>query len=381
MKIVYVENVRIPSERAHAYQIVQCAEWLGRFGHEVTLVNPDRADGKDVFEYFGLQDHAFVHATLPSRDLLSLPWPSFKPYAYALQRFTFVRSLRAWARQRNADIWYTRDPAMIDGLRGVVRGPWILEVHDAPDHVPARWERVKSSIRGFVAISVGLKQDLVERLGVPEQKIAVASDGYDPAEFTALPPQADVRRELGIPDHAFVALYAGGFYRWKGIDLVVRAWREAPEQAHLLLVGGPDVDRERLQTLVDPGVHDRVRILSMRPRREAVRLFAAADIGLLTSSPAHAIGRAFTSPLKQFEYMAAGLPILASDVPSSHEVLHPAFASFYGYDERAFLDKLRSVMEDAAWRASASARAREVVSGYSWEARARRIAEFIERII
>ena len=39
MKLVYIENVRVPSERAHAYQIVQTCAWLARLGHSVTLVN------------------------------------------------------------------------------------------------------------------------------------------------------------------------------------------------------------------------------------------------------------------------------------------------------------------------------------------------------
>jgi glycosyltransferase involved in cell wall biosynthesis len=382
MNIIYVENVRMPSERAHAYQIVQLCAWLGRFGHRVTLVNPDRAGGRDVFAYFGIADRPFTHVVLPSWDALAIPVKFLKPIAYALQRFFFVQAFRTWSRGKTADAWYTRDPAMIDGLRNAVQSPWVLELHDAPDHVPERWRRVKPFVREFVVISNGLKEDLVKRLGIPEERIVVAPDGFDPAEFEddAMSGKETLRQAFGLPVSAFVAIYAGSFYPWKGVDLVVRAWAQTPPNAHLVLIGGPPGDRERLARLVDARVRDRIHIYPYVSRPEIVRWLRAADVGLLTSSPAHEIARAFTSPIKQFEYLAAGLPIIASDVPSSHEVLTTDVATFYKPSESGFVDAFRKTMEDASWRASAARRTRELVRGYSWEARARSISETIERV-
>ncbi len=381
MKIIYVENVRIPSVRAHAYQIVQTVSWLGRLGHEVTLVNPDRAHGADVFSYFGLPNRSFVHVLLPTLDGLSIPFSFLKPIAYAVQRQTFIRSVRAWARGKTSHIWYTRDPAMIDGLHDVTHGPWILELHDTPDYDPARWERVKPLVSGYVAITIGLKMELMNRFGIPEHKIAVAPDGFDPNEFESKREKAEVRRVNEIPQDAFLAIYTGSFYEWKGVDLVVRAWAKTPAQARLLLIGGPAGDQRRLERLIDPNVRDRIQMIPALPRKESTAFLAAADIGLLTSSPDHDIARRYTSPIKQFEYMAAGLPILASDVPSSHEALNPAIAVFYDSTEQGFLDKLRQVMDDAAWRRVASSTTKQIVTRYAWEARARRIAEFIEQVV
>jgi glycosyltransferase involved in cell wall biosynthesis len=383
MNIIYVENVRIPSERAHAYQIIQLCAWLGRFGHHVTLVNPDRSNGGDVFEYFTLTDRPFTHVVLPTWDALAIPAKFLKPLAYTIQRFSFVRSFRRWSRGKTADVWYTRDPAMIDGLRNAVQGPWILELHDAPDHVPARWERVKPLVKQFVVISNGLKEDLVKRLGIPENRIALAPDGFDPAEFenASADQKEEVRNRFNLPASAFIAIYTGGFYPWKGVDLVVRSWGKAPPDAHLVLVGGPAVDRERLATLIPPQARDRVHLLPTVSRPEVVQWLRTADVGLLTSSPEHEIGRAFTSPIKQFEYLAAGLPILASDVPSSHEVLTADVAAFYKPTEDGFIDAIRAIEEDTPWRSAALASTREFVRGYSWEARARGICNVIEQTI
>lgn len=376
MKIIYVENVRVPSERAHAYQIVQTCAWLGRFGHAVTLVNPARAGDADAFQFYGLPKGLFAHVTLKTWDPLT-PAPRFlKAFAYALQRWAFVRSLKAWARTQTAEVWYTRDPAMVDALSGTAAGPWFLELHDAPDNDPARWMRIRYRVRGFIVISNGLKQKLVN-LGIPSSSICVAHDGYDPALFASAGDRNAERAALDIPADAFVAIYTGSFYSWKGVDLVVRAWGSTDPTSHLVLVGGPDADRRRIAGLIDPQVADRVHILPTADRARAIAMLAAADVGLLTSSPDTSIGSVYTSPLKQFEYLAAGLPVLASDVPSSHEILDETTARFYEPTEDGFARALESVRRDDAWRDAARQTARNVVTPYTWEARTRKVERLL----
>ena len=92
MKIIYVENVRVPSERAHAYQISQTCAWFARLGHDVTLVNPDRAGGKDIFTEYGLEPGLLKHVTLRIIDPLSWDWFPLKKIAYALQRYFLFAS-------------------------------------------------------------------------------------------------------------------------------------------------------------------------------------------------------------------------------------------------------------------------------------------------
>ncbi|HWQ99435.1 MAG TPA: glycosyltransferase [Candidatus Methylomirabilis sp.] len=380
MKIIYVENVRVPSERAHAYQIVQTCAWLARFGHEVTLVNPSRAGDADVFRAYGLPERLFAHVMLRAWDPLTSA-PSFvKAAAYGLQRWAFVRAARQWVRSQQADAWYTRDPAMVDALGGTVAGPWALELHDAPNNDPARWARIRDRVQRFVVISNGLKQKLIE-LGVPAFRVCVAHDGYDPALFRTAGDRHAERTRLGIPDDAFVAIYTGSFYPWKGTDLVVRAWTRTNPTAHLVMLGGPDADRKRIAALIDPSALGRVHILSTVERSRTIAMLAIADVGLLTSSPTHAIGRDYTSPLKQFEYLAAGLPVLASDVPSSHEVLEARVARYYEPTEAGFASALASVLNDNAWRETVRVAAASVVAPYTWEARARIIERcLLERV-
>jgi glycosyltransferase involved in cell wall biosynthesis len=376
MKIIFIENVRIPSERAHAYQIVQTCQWLGRLGHEVTLVNPSRAGNRDVFDAYGISDRPFLHVTLPVIDALAWSWFPWKKIAYAIQRWSFARAAARWAAKAKADAWYTRDPAMVDALEHAAKGRWVLELHDTPDANPARWARIKGRVSRFIVISTGLHARLVQ-LGIPRERITIAPDGYDPKEFEALKTREEARKALGVPMDAFVAIYAGSFYAWKGIDLLVKAWKDAPERAHLVLIGGPNEDRERLKRLVNPAVKHRIHFSPTMPRRYAVPLLTAGDAGLLTTSPEFEIGHSYTSPLKLFEYLAAGLPVIASDVPSSHEILTDDVAIFYPYTESGVVAAIKKAMDDHAWREHASRLAPSCAAPYTWERRVHLIAEAI----
>lgn len=379
MKIIYVENVRIPSERAHAYQIVQACAGLAHLHHEVTLVNPDRAGKADVYSSYGIPDGLFRHVRLRSWDPLST-WPVAKALAYALQRWAFVRALRTWARTQTADVWYTRDPAMVDALQKVIPGPWVLELHDAPTADAGRWKRIRSLIRHYIVISKGLK-DCLEREGISNENITVAQDGFDPEQFRAMPSRSDARRKWDIPEQAFLAVYAGGFYPWKGMDLALRAMDQLPDNVWFLLAGGPPADMERVLAEAPESLRSRIRALPYVDRKDIPALYAAADVGLLTTSPDHEIGKSYTSPLKQFEYLAAGLPVLASDVPSSHEVLTDEVARFYAPTERGFAEAFRSLQADEGWRSTASKIGPELVLPYSWQERARIIADCLGHYI
>jgi len=378
MKIIYVENVRIPSERAHAYQIVQQCAWMGREGHDVTLVNPNRTGGKDVFSYFKLPDRWFTHVVLPTVDFLERAPLWLKPIAYRIQRATFIRNLKNWIKTQQADAWYTRDPAMVQALldRGADRV--FLELHHAPDMNRARWERIRNAVSGFIVITQGLRDRLLE-LGIPEERIHVAPDGYEPEEFQDHTSREEARKALGLPGGAFVVFYGGSFYPWKGLDMIVRSWAQTEAQAHLVLIGGPEPDADRLKKLVPDTAKDRIHILPRRERAELIRLYPAADLGLIASSADADVSARYTSPIKLFEYLAAGLPIIASDVPSSREALDERVAVFFKPTEEGFHHVLREVMDRPVWMRSAAETAPAYVRPYTWQARAEGISAWIAK--
>ncbi|HEU0051490.1 MAG TPA: glycosyltransferase [Patescibacteria group bacterium] len=376
MKIVYIENVRMPSERAHAYQIVQtCANW-GRLGHHVILVTPERTRGQNIFSYFHLPSNLFQHVALRTADPLSWRWFFLKRIAYFFQRFFFLRAVRASVRTESADVWYTRDVAMVEALGSPAKS-FVLELHDSPERLKKRWNKINLFISRVVVITKNMREPLIA-LGVHPDKIFVAPDGFDPDEMRNLPDREAVRQSLNIPREAIVCLYLGSLYPWKGVDLVVQTWHRLPSNAYLFIVGGPAQDQLRLKRLVSHEDAERVHFFDQMPHEQAIRFLSAADLGLLTSSPHDAHGRLYTSPLKLFEYLAAGLPILASDVPSSRELLTEDVARFYEPTSDGFVSALRMIIEHPSWIDLARSRAKAFVQPYTWKSRSRSIAEWLE---
>ena len=108
---------------------------------------------------------------------------------------------------------------------------------------------------------------------------------------------------------------------------------------------------------------------------------AALDVGTMPYPPAGELPTGFAqamSPLKLFEYMAAGVPIVASDLPALREILsdgNNALLTPPG-DPQALATAIRSLLESPARREAIARRARSDVAGHSWETRARRALEF-----
>jgi glycosyltransferase involved in cell wall biosynthesis len=376
MNITYIENVRIPSERAHAYQITTTCAWMAKLGHHVTLVNPDRTN-EDVFAFFNWPKDLFTHVRIPCWDPLTYVPMKLKKIGYALQRASFVRRARRFVTDHHPDAWYTRDLAMIDALIDSTNAPWFLELHDEPTMNIDRWNRVKDHIAGFFVISQGLRSRLIE-LGIAQDRIMVAPDGFEPREFECLQSKTELRDRYHIPQSAFVVFYSGGFYEWKGLDAIVRLWSKTDANAHLVLLGGPAIERERLERLIDDSARSRVHVIPSLPRASAIVMYPIGDVGLLASSPDQKVGHSYTSPLKLFEYLAGGLPILASDVPSSHDVLTGDVAKFFGKGERSFLSALSTVQFDTKWVKLAHEKVQSFVAPYAWQERTRKILKYIE---
>lgn len=367
MRIAYVENARLPTEKAHGYQIMKTCEALVNAGAEVQLFVADRRNplgDRDVFEYYGVPS-LFDIFRLPVVDVMNLV-PSANTFAYSITRRSFSRSIRrARLALLASDMWYTRDPAVAETLVSLRSArPVFVELHNAD----ARVKELVSKVSGWIAISEGLKRYLVEQ-GVSSEQILVAPDGFDPDAFAHLPSREEARRKLGIDPNVFLVAYAGHLYPWKGVDGIASAFSKIPDGIELAIVGGYPQDIERVKGLA--GNASRVKFVGHQSRKDALTWLSAADAAMLPTSAQFEIGKSYTSPLKLFEYLAAGLPVIASDVPSSREILDESVATFFKPDDAE--DFLRALQEIGKKKQEKGI-SKEKVKGYSWKERGRGIA-------
>ena len=384
MRILYFADIRFPLERANGIQTMETCHALATRGNEVRLVvRPDtHSPARDPLEYYGLP---------PRKRLVVERAPSAGPqFARRVAYLSFALG-RAMGAAR-ADVLMTRDLGTAHLLAGVprtLRAPVVFESHGyAPDvaaampglvstatapsarklgRLAAREAAVWRGADGYVTITAALARTLVEKFGGRE-RVAVVPDGVRASAIGDWAP---------LPEHQSpVVGYAGHLYPWKGADVLLDAIARAPGVA-ALIAGGHEAegDRARLEARAAAlGITDRVEFTGhVAPSKVAGVLRRATILAL--PNPASAISTDFTSPLKLFEYMAAGRPIVSSDLPAIREVLrHEVNALLVAPgDPGALAEGIHRLMTDRALAARLACQALDDVKQYTWERRAERL--------
>ena len=379
-KLIYVANARLPTEKANGVQIVRMCEAFAGQGVDVLLLHPWRFEPNSELSHTNLVDyydvrHRFRVKTLPNIDVVPLVRFLRGP---VFTRLFFTHGLlwglvaSLFARMQRGDLYYTRDPSTGWWLTqwGL---PTVFEAHMVPRRAGLRLTRqlaLRRSLKLFVTISKGIRDDLVA-LDVSQDRMAVLHDGVDPGRSLSDTTKGEARSILGLPQDGPLVVYAGQLFPEKGVDTLVKA-ASFLKGFRVLVVGGLPQDIGRVDRIVrSVGANDVTLVGHVPPGR--VPLFLrAADILVLPNSAQYEHSAHHTSPLKLFEYMAAGRPIVASDVPSLREVLsHGRTAWLVSPDDPSALACGINVLKEKAHLAEKLARQSRIdVQQYSWSQRA-----------
>jgi len=390
MNIAYVANARIPSEKAHPYQILKMCEALKNNGVDVELIMPFRFQTsrklkqiQNIWKYYGIKNK-FKMVKLPSFDLIwldayigSFPWH----LRFTFQAFSFAFFATIYSLFRKVDVYYTRDCYFALFFRYVKfpRKKIYYESHTFEPIVSRLMK--KGKVDGLIAITNELKKAYV-RQGIPEKKILVAPDGVDLRLFPGNLQKESARKELGIPRNKTVVCYTGHLYRWKGTHILAQAMRKLADDYLLYVVGGTLKDISEFEEFISANRIPNVITVGYVPPKMIPKYLAAADVLVLPNTSEEAISRLYTSPLKLFEYMAARRPIVASDLPSVREILDEKSAMLVKSDDpEALAEGIRKVLEYGESGHKLAENAFQEVRLYTWEKRAEKILEFMFSLV
>lgn len=384
MRILYLADIRFPLERANGIQSMETCHALAERGHDVALVvRPDtHTPPRDPFAFYGLPRIPRLHV-----EVAPITGPAT---ARRVGYLTFTIG-RAAGRGRQ-DLIFTRDlglASLLLRLPASLRAPLVYEAHtlaaDAAAALPdlltgapaaprsklrrleSRDARVWRGADGYVAITAGLAGALSSRFG-ERSRIAVVPDGARiPASAMPLPSR---------PERPFTIGYAGHLYPWKGVDQVVEAVAALPDTRGLI-VGGHDAEPDLARVTALAAQLDcasRITFTGLVPPADVAARLKDADV-LTLPNPASAISTAFTSPLKLFEYMASGRPIVASDLPSIREVLRDDENALLveAGNPQALVAGITRIKEDPALGERLARQALLDVREYTWARRAERL--------
>lgn len=368
MKISFVINMRMPTEKAHGYQIAKMCEMLALEGADVSLVVPTRKNKTegDIFSYYDVRKN-FLVKYVPTFDALAFLWSS--RLGFYAQAVSFILALRRESISRDTVI-VTRNPE-IAWLYGRKKYRIFYDAHSFPAHGTGLLKWLLKNAEGIIANSNGTA-NAFRSAGF--DNVLVAPNAVDLANF-ALTESVD-RGSLGLP-HGRIAMYVGHLYGWKGVNVIVDAARCSKiENLIFVFVGGTDSDLASYRA----ETKDVKNILFMgrRPHHDVATLMKSADVLLLPNIASTQESVAYTSPIKMFEYMASGVPIVASRLPSICEVLNDSNSILVepGNPNELLRGIELSLILEATARA---AQAKKDVQSYTWDARALKILRFINK--
>jgi glycosyltransferase involved in cell wall biosynthesis len=384
--LIYIANIRLPSERAHVLQIVKTCEALSRQKLAVELWYPRRrrqALPKDPWKFYGVRD-PFSLCEIACPDIyITRRFAALYALLFRLHSVLFARAAKRELERRGSEegLVYTRDLFVATALARAAR-PFVYELHTLLTSGRGRaWTRyVLPRASGVVTINRLLASD-AEELGVSRQRILVAPDGVEASATSEHVSKSEARAELGLGSKALVAAYTGQFFDWKGVDTVVRAAGITNDWT-FVLVGGADGDIARLRRAASELPKERVRIEGFQEPTRIPTYLAAADVLLVPNLAGSRISERDTSPLKAFEYMAAGRPIVASDLPSLREIFSDEETAILvpPGDERALVAALDRLAREPGLGERLANAAQKRAKWFSWDQRAGKIAGFLRRL-
>jgi glycosyltransferase involved in cell wall biosynthesis len=366
MKIAYVSLIRLPTDRAHGYATMKMCEQFSATGAEVKLMVPTRRHGirQDPFEYYRIKKN-FTIQKLWTTDLTGRFERSRTAFFIDQLIFLFSVALKDFSKE----ILYTRDYqiALVAQTANIT-----IEVHNIP-YRKAFFLKALGRAKRIIVISHGLMQELQE-LGVPVEKIAISPDAVDLQEFNVRPDRT-LWREFGVSPSKKIALYTGHFYGWKGGDTFAEAGKFVSKDTQLVLMGGVDLE---LKEFKEKYASDNIHIVGFQPRDKIAKILMSADVLVLPNNPLPKISSIYTSPLKLFQYMAAGVPIVASDLPSIREILKDDMTYWFtSGSTQSLAEIIEYAISHPDEAKEKAARAKEEAKKYTWDVRARTILEFI----
>lgn len=368
MRILY--SHRIQSRDGMSVHLEEMVRALRAEGHEVLVVGPaiyeQSSFGGESRLVAGirrmvpgaLQELAELAYNVPAYLRLLRAWLSFQP-DFIYERYNLFFLAGAWLARCHGAVLYLEVNSPLAEERARFGGLKLQRLAFA-------LERFIWRAATRVLPVTGVLGGIVQQAGVPAERVRVVPNGIALDRFAAPPPP----REQGPQ----VVLGFVGFMRaWHGLDRVIGA---LPEQSGLALVvvGDGPVRTELEAQAAALGVADRVRFTGLVAHEDVPTWLARFDIALQPRVTPYA------SPLKIFDYMAAGCAIVAPDQANIREVLTDGeTALLFDPDQPASLvAALRRLIDDPALRLrfGCAARAELERRDYTWRHNAKRIADW-----
>jgi len=379
MRIVMITGDDLASFRGGTIHLMEQAENLVALGHDVQIIAQDRGAYPQ-------------QTTVPIRYLPA--WGSgamrLLSYNVSLLLVLLWLGLRRWPQIiHTRQMGYSATPLFVSTL---LRLPHVLEVNGVLRDELSGQSPSKSRLWAidffsrlnlhrsdrFTTTTTGYLRRLEQVYDVDEASWRRMPCGVNPDLFRPADQQA-ARERLQLPEDVFALLHVGSLYDWRGLDVLLEALAQVqgslPPWALWLVGDGVEMPRLQQQSQ-DLDLTNRVRFVGQVSYDEVPHWLAAADVGVVLYKSTRPVPG---DPMKIYEYMASGLPVMAGDHPHYGGIVSEAAAGVVvdDTDPKALAEAVTRLAADREARRQMGSRGVDVArTQYSWARR----AEDLERL-
>ena len=364
-KLVYIANIRLPTEKAHGIQIMKMCEAFTGQSLEVELLVPWRRNDlrRGPLDFYNIKK-AFQITWIPCLDLVNF---KFARIGFIISTLNFLIFSRLYLFFKTYDILYTREQ-----LTGLFFRNFILELHVLPKKLSGIYRYLIYRADRWVVLTNLTKVKLLE-VGFSSDKILALPDAVDMKEFDIDISRDEARKKLGFPIDKKIILYTGSFflYNWKGGDLLLEAADFLNDDYLFVLVGGHPWELDKIRK---SGLTKNCALIPYVGHNLIPYYLKVADILVLPNRSGDKASELYTSPLKLFEYMASQRPIISSNLPSLREIVGENEVLFFKpNDPHDLAGAIKYLSNDLTLQRSLAYNAYHKVKDYTWDKRAKSI--------
>lgn len=372
-EIIYISDSCIPSYSADSIHVMKMCHALSNQGYQVTLVGKrtrNMVKGiSDIHAFYGV-DNCF--------DINLFPYKAFRfsgrLYNLILPFFTFKVNSIAYTRSIYAAFWYS-----------FLKKEIAFEIHE-PFNTKNGWLKFlfqfiveRNNVKKWIVISSPLKDYLIREFGIQSISILLAHDGADKINQQAL--------ENTSPNKKFQVGYVGSLFQGKGMEIILPLSKKM-RHIDFHVVGGSQVQLNFWKSQLEKDQENLI-FHGFQSPKDSQKFMNQFDVLLAPYLQKVFVKNAkmsnnlskWMSPLKIFEYMAVGKPIIASDLPVIREILtHNESAILCDPDSLEDWEiSLMKLIEFPEFSKQLGNQARVVLeSEFTWDIRSKKILDFLE---
>lgn len=369
MKTVYVARAEIPSQSANSIHVMKICEAFSELCSEFELIVPENKDDgiQDVFDFYGVRQSFPIHRIKK------------KQFLKGLYRYFFAFSVFFYILRKRCDRVITRDP-IVAFLAVLSHKKTVLDLHGEMAHLCGRAYRMikldffkKSRYLNIVMITESLTRYYEKKYQLDPHLVTVLPDGYTPENFTAY-------SELPLLQNRRMRIaYAGSFGVGRGYEIIQELAKQDSGNLYTIYGG----EKEDALKVTGQNPPENILFKGFIANRDIPEALCNQDILLLPYqntliAKGEDTGKVM-SPLKLFEYMAAGRVTIASDLQVLKEILNETNCYFAIPDDvSSWKRNIEYIAENRAEAVSKAEKAKQDVRQYTWKIRAEKMLGLME---